>query len=145
MPRIVLDSTVLVSAFLAPRGAAAAILGHARADRVELAISDMILQEVSRVLLTSPHIRQRYHYPDTHVQTFCEGLTQVSLFTTDVPHVSGICRDPNDDMVLACALAAQAAYLVTRDKDLLVVQHYAGVAIVTPEALLDVLRAAPEG
>jgi predicted nucleic acid-binding protein len=48
-------------------------------------------------------------------------------------------------MVLACAQAAQAAYLVTRDKDLLVVQHYAGVAIVTPEALLDVLRAAPEG
>lgn len=43
-------------------------------------------------------------------------------------------------MVLACALAAAVQYLVTRDKDLLVLRQYEGVAIVTPEAFLEWLR-----
>ena len=55
---------------------------------------------------------------------------------TDVPPVSGVCRDPDDDMVLACAVAAGATYLVARDKDLLDMQQYEGIAIVTPEAFL---------
>lgn len=144
MPRIVLDSTVLVSAFLASQGAAAAVLAHARAGRVQLAVSDAILAETARVLLTYPHIRQRYHYPDAQVHAFCEGLSQVSLLMTDFPSLYGISRDPNDDMVLACALAAEAAYLVTRDKDLLILQYYENVAIVTPEVFLAFLRATPQ-
>ena len=143
MPRIVSDSTVLVSAFLAPQGAAAAVLAQVRAGRIALAVSDAILAETARVLLTSPHIRQRYHYPDTAVQEFCDGLTQVGEVMTDVPSLSGVCRDPNDDMVLACALAAAVEYLVTRDKDLLVLGQYEGITIVTPEAFLALLRATP--
>ena len=120
------------------------MLEHVRTGRVSLAVSDAILAETARVLLTSPHIRQRYHYPDTAVQEFCDGLTQVGEWRTDVPPLHGVCRDPNDDMVLACALAAVAEYLVTRDKDLLVLRQYAGIAIVTPEAFLAVLRATPQ-
>ena len=143
MPRIVSDSTVLVSAFLAPQGAAAAVLAQVRAGRVALAVSDAILAETARVLLTSPHTRQRYHYPDTAVQEFCDGLTQVGEVMTDVPSLRGVCRDPNDDMVLACARAAAVQSLVTRDKDLLVLGQYEGIAIVTPEAFLALLRATP--
>ena len=140
MPRIVLDSTVLVSAFLAPQGAAAAVLASVRAGRVALTVSESILAETARVLRTYPHIRQRYHYPDAAVQDFCEGLAEMHLLLTAFPPVSGVCRDPNDDMVLACAVAAEAAYLVTRDKDLLVLQQYEGIAMVTPEAFLTWLR-----
>ena len=143
MPRIVSDSTVLMSVFLAPQGAAAAVLAQVRAGRVALAVSDAILAETGRVLRTSPHIRQRYHYPDTAVQEFCDGLTQVGEVMTDVPSLRCVCRDPNDDMVLACALAAAVQYLVTRDKDLLVLGQYEGIAIVTPEAFLALLRATP--
>ena len=143
MPSIVLDSTVLVSAFLAPRGAAASILAQVRAGRVELAVSQAILQETARVLLTYPHIRVRYHYPDRAVHAFCEGLAQVNRLLTDFPPLTGICRDPDDDMVLACAVAAAVQYLVTRDKDLLVLQQYEGIAMITPEAFLAALRAAP--
>ena len=143
MPSIVLDSTVLVSAFLAPQGAAATVLMHVRAGRVELALSEAVLQETARVLLTYPHIRERYDYPDSAVHAFCEGLAQMNRLLTDFPALSGICRDPDDDMVLACAMAAGVAYLVTRDKDLLVLQHYEGIAIVTPEAFLAFLRTNP--
>jgi predicted nucleic acid-binding protein len=80
-----------------------------RDGRVELALSEAILQDTARVLLTYPHIRERYHYPDSAVHAFCEGLAQVNRLLTDFPPLSGICRDPDDDMVLACAVAAGAS------------------------------------
>jgi uncharacterized protein len=60
---------------------------------------------------------------------------------SDVPEVHGIVRDPDDDKIIACAVAAGADYLVTRDKDLLTLLDYEGIVIISPEAFLHVLRA----
>ena len=49
-------------------------------------------------------------------------------------------RDPDDAFVLASALEAQADVLVTGDKDLLVLGDTAGIRIITPRALLDMLK-----
>ena len=46
--------------------------------------------------------------------------------------VSNICRDADDDNVLACALAAKADYLVTGDSDLLIIGIFRGIKIITP-------------
>lgn len=54
-----------------------------------------------------------------------------------------VCRDPDDDVVLATAIAARANLIVTGDDDLLVLGTYAGIAIVSPRRLLEVLDAAP--
>ena len=43
-----------------------------------------------------------------------------------------ICRDADDDNILACAFAAQAAYLVTGDADLLEIRNCQDVKIITP-------------
>lgn len=143
MPRIVLDSSVLVSAFLAKTGAAARVFDHALADRVRLVLSEAIIAETRNVLLTYARIRQRYPYTDDDAAGFCVRLGQAFTLLTAFPPVSGVCRDPTDDMVLACAVAADARYLVTRDKDLLVLRRYAGIDILPPETLLDLLRDAP--
>ncbi len=45
-------------------------------------------------------------------------------------------RDPKDDPFLACALSSRARYLVTRDKDLLVLGKPFGIEIVTPARFL---------
>src|SRR5207245_67918 len=45
-------------------------------------------------------------------------------------------RDPKDDPYLACALAAKAALIVSRDEDLLVLQKPFGIEIITPRELL---------
>jgi len=54
--------------------------------------------------------------------------------------VTVVIRDPNDDMVVATAQHAQAAYIVTRDKDLLSLQHYGGITMMTPEAFIAIVR-----
>ena len=75
--------------------------------------------ETAGVLLTAARIRQRYPYTDTDVKAYLHSIRQAALIVADLPPLSGLVRDPNDDMVLACAVAAEAAYVVTRDDDLL--------------------------
>lgn len=139
MPRIVCDSTVLVSAFLAKNGTAARVLQSATAEVVQLALSPGIIAETRRVLLTYERIRRRYTYTDEDVHDFCRTLATSFVLVTALPPLAGICRDPNDDMVVACAVAVQAQYLVTRDKDLLTLRQYAGIRMVTPHELLQLL------
>jgi putative PIN family toxin of toxin-antitoxin system len=45
---------------------------------------------------------------------------------------SPICRDPDDDQVLAAAMTANCRCIVTGDQDLLVLGSYSGVAIISP-------------
>ena len=45
--------------------------------------------------------------------------------------IEHVCRDPFDDYILAAALAGRAAYIVTEDKDLLVLENYRGIKILT--------------
>lgn len=137
--RIVLDSTVLVSAFLAANGAANAVIHRARDGIVLVYASEAILDETRKVL-AYPRLVERYRYPEQEVEAFCARVREAVLLVSPLSPFPAICRDPNNDMVLACARAAGVAYLVTRDKDLLVLQQYEGIAIVTPEACLEWLR-----
>ena len=50
-------------------------------------------------------------------------------------------RDPKDDPCLACALAAEAKMVVSRDDDLLAMKKPFGIQIVTPRELLTKLAA----
>ena len=52
-----------------------------------------------------------------------------------------ICRDPDDDAVLACAKAAQADLIVSGDQNLLVLQAFEGIPIVTAAQALERLKA----
>ena len=47
-----------------------------------------------------------------------------------------VCRDPNDDMILECAVLASAQFMISGDKDLLVLGSYSGIRIVTPAEFL---------
>jgi putative PIN family toxin of toxin-antitoxin system len=140
MPSAVLDSTILVSAFLTPGGAADALLDQAKAGRFLCVLAEAIMAETAQVLLERPHLRQRYPYTDVDVQAYLQGLRQAALLVSTLPPLSGIVRDPNDDMILACAVAAATSHVVTRDPDLLSLDTYEGIAIVTPEAFLALLR-----
>jgi len=51
-----------------------------------------------------------------------------------------IVRDPEDGMILACAIACDADYLVTRDRDLLAIGEYQGIGMLTPERFAEVVR-----
>ena len=140
MPRAVLDSAVLVGAFLTPHGVSTLLLDQAVRGAFQLYLSEAILSETADVLLRRKRLRKHYVYTDPEVQEFCSLLRGVASLITDIPPLAGISRGPTDDRVIACALAARARFLVTRDKDLLALGVYQQAAMVSPEEFVHWLR-----
>ena len=122
MLNAIADSTVLVSAFLRKEGVSAVLLRHAAGGVFALSLSQEIVTETETVLLEREHIRRRYPYSNEDVAAFCQTLRGSFPLLTDLPPLTGIARDPNDDMVLATARTARATYLITRD-----------LALITPD------------
>src|SRR5918911_5714175 len=135
MKRAVFDTTVLISAFLRRGGLADELLTLAAESRFELVLSSAIIIETWRKLISSDHIRTRNSFSDERVHIFCLSLSQIAVevLRTTRP-LAGVVRDPNDDMIVACALDGQADTIVSRDKDLLSLSTFRGVRIITPEA-----------
>jgi uncharacterized protein len=71
---------------------------------------------------------------DEFLETFIERATLVEV----IERVQE-CRDPKDDKILELALNGRAEYIVSGDKDLLVLNPFRGVKIVTVEEFLRVV------
>jgi uncharacterized protein len=140
MRRVVLDSTVLISAFLRPGGLSDELLTLAVQYEFELVLAPEIILETWRKLVTSGRIRARYRYSDERAHRFCRGLLRTAELVRDLPPIAGLVRDPGDDMILACALKGQADSIVTRDKDLLSLVEHQGIAMITPEDFRQQIR-----
>jgi putative PIN family toxin of toxin-antitoxin system len=145
VPSIVVDTTVLISAFITPEGVSAKLLEQARAAGFTLCLSPELIEELRSRLLHRRKMRKSYQYADERVHRHCRDLEAACRLITDLPHVHVVERDPNDDMVIACALKAAADYIVTRDKDLLSLAAYEGIRIGTPRQFLDLLEGAAAG
>jgi uncharacterized protein len=110
MSRLVLDTNVLVSAFLAPRGNESHVLRLALSPKHQLYVSDAMVEEYRRIL-GKPKFKLRVR----DLEEFFAFLNRQA--TTVVPgkqlHVS---LDETDNRFLECAEAASADYLVTGNK-----------------------------
>lgn len=93
-----------------------------------LAISTPIRTEIEDVL-SRPKLRAKFKtLTDERVTAALAQFDQAFLIELDdVPTVS---RDPKDDIFLATARVAKAQYIVSEDKDLLVLDPYEGIRIV---------------
>ncbi len=135
MKRIVLDSTILVSAFLVRGGATEKVLHTISVAGDQIVISTVILTETARALLTYTRIRKKYSYADDDVHHYLRGIEVVSSMVTPL-WIPAISRDPNDDGIVACAVSGNASTIITRDKDLLILKSYNDIEIIDPERYL---------
>jgi putative PIN family toxin of toxin-antitoxin system len=137
-----LDSSVLISAFLTPRGVPDRVLDAAERGDFILCLSAEILAETATALLANPKLQARYGYDQAAVEAFCDGFTAAAEMARDLPILQAVPNDPKDNMVIATAVAAKAGYLVTGDrKHLLPLGGYETIRIVTPREFLDLLGA----
>jgi putative PIN family toxin of toxin-antitoxin system len=135
----VFDATTLVSALLTPKGISAQLLSLAVGGAFELCLSNAIIAETQHVLLNREHLRLKFTYSNRDVEEFCSLLSAFARIVSDLPPLQ-VSRDPEDDYVIATALAAGVSYLVTRDKDLLTLKTYQDIGMIRPEEFIALLR-----
>ncbi len=129
--RGVFDNNVLVSAALlggVPRLAFDKLL-----DNGAVLISVPVLLELAEVLN-----REKFDRYVTHDERmrFMVGFLKVAEMIETSETIT-VCRDPKDDKLLELATSGNADFLVTGDKDLLVLNPFRGVKIITPREFLD--------
>lgn len=134
--KVVLDTSVLFSAFLTAPGATRHLFERARFGDFELCLSEAVLRETAATLLRK---QNRYEYGRKEVNEYVALLTMVATIVEDLPDVPSICRDADDEHVIAAAVAAGAEFIVTGDDDLLALQDYQGIRILSVFAFLDSL------
>ena len=124
--KLLLDTNVLVAALIA-RGTCSDLLEHC--VRHHVVISSRPLLDELRDVLTRK-FRQRAADVRATVRLFEETITLV----TPAPLEAPVCRDIDDDVVLATARAGECAAIVTGDQDLLVLDPFQGIRVLAPSA-----------
>jgi putative PIN family toxin of toxin-antitoxin system len=109
----------------------------------ELVICEAILEELSRTF--AQEYFQRHLSPGV-IAAIIELLQQEATLVVPTTLVQGVGSHPEDDVILALAVSAQASYLVTGDQMLQRLRHYADVSIVSPaEFVAHLVESAGDG
>jgi putative PIN family toxin of toxin-antitoxin system len=144
MVSAVFDTSVLVSASLTrhqPRGVSNELLRFVAEGKIELHLSADIITEALATLVRNRRARSNYRYTSQMAEAFCVDLFDLASIIEDQPPTQGaVPRDPDDDKIVACALAAGTEYVVSRDHDLLSLGAYAGITMIAPEPFLRIVR-----
>ena len=124
--KVILDTNLLLSAFLTD-GICARILKRARHKHCSFVLCAPVLNETKRVL------KNKFSLTGREIAFFVSVLSEAADEEYHpVGVLSGVCRDPDDDLILLCAAETKTAYLVTGDNDLLVLKEYQNTKIISP-------------
>jgi putative PIN family toxin of toxin-antitoxin system len=110
MMRVVLDTNVLVSALLSPFGNEAQALDAVRMGRIIPCLSAKILGEYAEVLA-----RPKFGFSSDEIHGLA-GLLQSVGIMFEPASAAGASTDPKDEEFIACALEADAEFIVTGNK-----------------------------
>lgn len=130
--RCVLDTNVLVSALLVPDSKPRQALDRAFGEGKVL-LSFATLAELYDVLTRKQF---RRYIDEEDARSFVAALARESEWI-DVNVQVKACRDPKDDKFLELAVSGQATQLITGDADLLVLDPFQGIRILSPQEFLD--------
>ncbi len=140
MIRAVLDTNILVSAAITPKGHSDQIVAQAEAGAFSSLTSEFILTELTNVL-GRKHIQSKYKSQVTASKRK-RFISAIRAFAEVVPVVTvvSVRDDPKDNPILACAKDGQADYIVSGDPRLCRLGTFQGIKIVTPNEFLNILE-----
>ena len=129
--RIVADTSVLVSRLLLPLSVPGQALRKA-ADNGIFLVSEATMNELADVL-ARPKFDRYISLSDR--QQFLRLLGRIAEFVS-IEYPVRVCRDPKDDKFLEVALSGRADLILTGDADLLALDPWKGIAILSPKEYL---------
>ena len=126
--RVVFDTNVLVAAFAAD-GLCAKLIRRANKRDFTLLLCPVIVEELRAVL------KKKLSATEEEIQNAVALILEVGILAEKFPDPAKtprVVKDPNDDLILFCAVMNEADFLVTGDRDLLAIQKHGKTKIIAP-------------
>ena len=128
--RIIIDTNIVISgAFF--NGLPKTILKSVADEKFDVFISDEILKEYHKSVNEMLE-KDKYHLNFALFEAFMKNIKMIESKSN-----VKICRDPDDDKFINCAIDAKAIYIVSGDKDLLTIGQYEDIEILTAKEFYD--------
>ena len=128
--KVIIDTNVFISG-LFWSGPPSKIMEMWESRKLSLVLSDEIFEEYKRVAF---HLQEKH--PLIDLAPFFNLLIFHGEFYTPAKLSKNICKDPDDDKFISCALASYVNIVISGDKELLNLSGYQGVSIITPSLFL---------
>ncbi len=139
VPQVIFDTQIFLRALINAKSACGRLLFEQQVD-YQLYTAEKINAEIMNVL-TRSSLRIKFpQITNAAVQRVRDALDLATFIDIQPEDIEPICRDPKDDIFLACAKVAGADYLVSEDNDLLVLKQHHMAQIVNVAAFLNVLE-----
>ena len=122
--KILLDTNVLIAAFIS-RGMCSELFEYCLAEHT-IYISKWILDELYEKLV------KKFGFSKTKVDQVVNFIRENTVMLTYTPLSSPICRDPDDDHILASAISGNVDCLISGDEDILVLKEFQEIPILKP-------------
>ena len=130
------DTNVLVSGGTISVGAPYQIVNAWRAGKVDFALSPPILDELADVL-SRPYFKERVGWSERTISKYVNELKEASYIFPGTTPVS-VTSDPDDNMLFATALEANANYIISKDiKHVLPIIEYQGIKVLSPKEFVE--------
>lgn len=136
--RAVIDTNVLLSGLLW-RGAPHVLIEEVRTGTLSLISSPTLLAELGEVI-RSPKFRAVVARSRVDPERMLRRLRQLAEIVDAPPLPTPVSRDPDDDALLALAVASRANLIISGDADLLILGHHAGIPIIDAAAAVARIR-----
>lgn len=126
---MVLDTNVLVSAFVFPGGPPEAVYRRVLSGEATVIVSRPLLAELGRVLV------DKFDWEPAHAEEVLAQLLRIGELVEPRESVDDISDDPADNRVLEAAAEGEADLIVSGDRHLLTLGSWREIPLVSPAGL----------
>jgi uncharacterized protein len=131
--RITADSNVWISA-VEFGGKPLQLINLARSGEIEIAISEPILDEFTRIL------RDKFHWEESRLTALRQQVRSFTKMFEPTMKLSVVKDDPDDDKIVEAAVESRSEAIITNDKDLLRMKEFQGIEMLKVGAFLHRVR-----
>jgi putative PIN family toxin of toxin-antitoxin system len=120
---VVFDTHILISALFSETGSPFRALALAKIGQIESVTCQEIMDEFLEKLLL------KFKFSEDKAQSAIDEILSFSRIVEISGTLKAVPNDPDDDMVIECAVVGNASHIVTGDKHLLSLVKYQDIAI----------------
>ncbi len=139
MLKVVLDTNQFISGIISKHGASASILNAWRKQAYTLVTCRGIVDEIERTL-HYPRIIAEYDLKVDEINKILSFIDREALVVPEIPGIDIAKDDPDDNKIIACALAADAEYIISGDKHLLKIKRHDKISIIEAKEFLSIIQ-----